>query len=196
MNAAGQNAQTCELYYTPRGLETTCEIRYVSSLTPPLSEPPRLSCTDPTQTFQVFNTGSGQQVSFFGARAACESINVDGLTGTLAKIESEADNAAYRAAVDNAGYSGSAWIGLTDETNEGTWVWEDGTAATYTRWAPGEPNNWGFGASCDAEDRCTGAGENCAEMYASSGWNDISCTHNKAFACMLSCPPPREQFVG
>jgi len=188
MNAAGQNAQTCDLYYTPRGLETTCEIRYVASLTPPLSEPPRLSCTDPTQKFQVFNTGSGQQVSFFGARAACASITVNGLTGTLAKIANEADNAAYRSAVNSAGYSGSAWIGLTDEANEGTWVWEDGSPATFTRWASGEPNNSPAGRTCDSDNRCTRSGEHCAEMYASSGWNDIPCTHNKAFACMLSCP--------
>ena len=35
------------------------------------------------------------------------------------------------------------WIGFTDEVNEGTFVWDDGSPTTYTKWAPGEPNNSG-----------------------------------------------------
>mmetsp|Transcript_33139 Transcript_33139/g.51610 ORF Transcript_33139/g.51610 Transcript_33139/m.51610 type:complete len:1151 (+) Transcript_33139:480-3932(+) len=36
-----------------------------------------------------------------------------------------------------------AWIGLSDAREEGEWEWGDGTAAKYTNWAPGEPNNKG-----------------------------------------------------
>ncbi|MCA3277530.1 MAG: hypothetical protein ING26_18625, partial [Roseomonas sp.] len=35
------------------------------------------------------------------------------------------------------------WIGLNDAAQEGVWRWSNGDPVTYTRWAPGEPNNWG-----------------------------------------------------
>ena len=33
------------------------------------------------------------------------------------------------------------WIGLTDADSEGAWRWADGAPASYTNWAPYEPNN-------------------------------------------------------
>jgi len=33
------------------------------------------------------------------------------------------------------------WLGATDEENEGTWKWLDGTPFSFSNWAPGEPNN-------------------------------------------------------
>ena len=33
------------------------------------------------------------------------------------------------------------WIGLTDQEEEGEWVWTSGAAAEFTHWYPGEPNN-------------------------------------------------------
>ena len=37
-----------------------------------------------------------------------------------------------------------AWIGFTDEAEEGTWVWITGEPVTYTNWQSGEPNNNGW----------------------------------------------------
>ncbi|MEM1184681.1 MAG: FG-GAP-like repeat-containing protein [Planctomycetota bacterium] len=36
----------------------------------------------------------------------------------------------------------SWWVGLSDEVTEGTFVWDNGDAVTYTNWRPGEPNNF------------------------------------------------------
>lgn len=55
------------------------------------------------------------------------------------------------------------WIGFTDSTEEGVWIWSNGDPVTYTNWYPGEPNNmW----SC---------GEDYAVMnWGSPGyWNDL-----------------------
>ena len=60
-----------------------------------------------------------------------------------------------------------AFIGYSDNSMEGQWVWSDGSNSTFTKWQPGEPNN--------------GAGvENYAVLYLAGGypyegmgnWND------------------------
>ena len=35
------------------------------------------------------------------------------------------------------------WLGYTDETVEGSFVWVDGSTHTYTKWSPTEPSNSG-----------------------------------------------------
>jgi len=57
------------------------------------------------------------------------------------------------------GRFGDFWIGMSDETEEGTWIWSGGEPVDYTNWNSGEPNNSGD--------------EDYAAMWASSGtWND------------------------
>ena len=56
--------------------------------------------------------------------------------GHLATITSAAENNLLSGA-------GEAWIGLTDEAVEGTFVWVTGEPVTYTNWFPGNPNNTG-----------------------------------------------------
>lgn len=51
------------------------------------------------------------------------------------------------------------WTGFTDEQTEGLWQWVTGESVLYTRWAYGEPNNWG-------------SGEDYAEMDYEGWWND------------------------
>lgn len=54
-----------------------------------------------------------------------------------------------------------AWIGLTDEVEEGNWQWVTGEPLLFTAWAGGEPNNFG--------------NEDYAHYWTRSGlwtWND------------------------
>ncbi len=63
------------------------------------------------------------------------------LGGKLASI-ANASEQAFIATTFTAELAVDAlWIGMNDEANEGTFVWEDGTPFIFTNWYPGEPNN-------------------------------------------------------
>jgi hypothetical protein len=53
----------------------------------------------------------------------------------------------------------SGWIGFTDESVEGSFVWVTGEPVTYTNWNPGEPNNAG--------------NEDYAQFVGGGKWNDL-----------------------
>ncbi len=75
--------------------------------------------------------------------------------GHLVTIGSDQENAFVTALK-----TGPTWLGLTDESSEGTWVWITGEPLSYTAWLGGEPNN-------------ANGGENHAIMESSGGWNDV-----------------------
>ena len=105
------------------------------------------------------------------AEAACGKWG-----GHLAKISSAAENTVVRNVANGiCGANSTPWIGVNDIAVEGTFVWPDGTAATYTNWAGGEPNN------CVACCTVANAGEDSGQMLASGQWNDV-CT-----AAALGC---------
>ncbi len=62
------------------------------------------------------------------------------------------------------------WIGFTDATSEGNWIWDDGSPVTYINWASGEPNN-GHGWECVSNSE-----EDCAMLkWSGAAWNDYPC---------------------
>ena len=83
--------------------------------------------------------------------------------GHLASIHSDVENYAVNSIRDK---KTNTWIGLSDTTNDGVYVWTDDTPFDYNSFAPGEPNN-GNG------------GESCFHMwYEARGelkWNDFGC---------------------
>ncbi|HJN72433.1 MAG TPA: lectin-like protein [Myxococcota bacterium] len=103
------------------------------------------------------------------ARAHCESLATD-----LAKIESTTWNltaaaggaARYPAGVDR----GEWWIGLSDVATEGTWLWTDGSAATFTAWGE-EPEP-------DSTNNCAVINE-----PVEGSWDDRPCDSSRFFVC-------------
>lgn len=75
------------------------------------------------------------------------------LGGNLVSIQDSAENAWV---ADTFG--GGIWIGLTDEVQEGSFQWLDGSPLNYTNWNAGEPNNSG--------------NEDYAVLLAGGKWND------------------------
>lgn len=101
---------------------------------------------------------SDSSMTWTEGRTACESNG-----GHLVTIASELEN---QSIADVVGAS-KVWIGMTDEAQEGQWVWVTDEPVIYENWNPGEPNDNG--------------GEDYALIYGSlhsnnGHWNDNSDT--------------------
>jgi hypothetical protein len=125
---------------------------------------------------------SNGTIDWYDASTAASALTVDGLTGYLATVTSQAENDFIAARLPAAG-----WMGATDLAVKHNWEWVDGPEAgeefytglgnaggyavnnMYTNWNNGEPNN------------SPPYGEDCAQFLSGSGnngkWNDLSCDH-------------------
>jgi len=72
----------------------------------------------------------------------------------------------------------SFWIGLTDEGQEGRFLWVTGESNSYTNWSGSEPNNSGN------EDYVT-IGQNSSDT-----WNDHPSKDNRPFVVEFESRPP------
>ncbi|MEQ1506498.1 MAG: lectin-like protein, partial [Myxococcota bacterium] len=106
--------------------------------------------------------GCSTPLTWDDARQVCLDLG-----GDLASIGDGAENRAASALVNS-----QAWLGLTDAGSEGDFAWIAGDPVTYTRWAGGEPNDFG-------------AGEDCAGIVDPSdgSWNDWACATELPFVC-------------
>ncbi|CAM9842483.1 unnamed protein product, partial [Heterosigma akashiwo] len=103
-------------------------------------------------------------LSWEDAQTACEALG-----GKLVSVNSEDINTEI---LSLAG-SSDAWIGLNDQTTEGTYMWSDDSTLEsddYTNWYEGEPNNYN-----DSED--------CVAMYTNGQWNDYPCSTSLSSVC-------------
>jgi len=123
-----------------------------------------------------------------GARQVCQQARMD-----LVVVDGVPENDLVRTMPD-------AWIGISDQDAEGTWLTlvpgdaqrSDGRPVGYTNWGPGEPNN--------TQQRCSnGEGlpgcpaamivdEDCASMRIDGFWNDSECAASKPFVCEALSP--------
>jgi CD209 antigen len=113
--------------------------------------------------------GFASLVTWDGAAATCDLMGAH-----LASISSAAENEAVAAvAVEVAT---TAWIGLTDQWSERTFIWYEGPgsvrAPVYTNWAAGQP------------DDAPSASGDCALLTgAAATWSDQPCAEVHAFVC-------------
>ena len=109
------------------------------------------------------------QCTWNQAKTWTDSITFEGYPGHLANVTSAEEDAFIRSIVPPS--MAQVFLGGTDATTEGTWVWETGPEAgtifwkdgasyggAYTNWRPGEPNHY-----FPSEDYLV--------MYQ-GGWND------------------------
>ncbi|XP_059261081.1 collectin-11 isoform X5 [Mustela nigripes] len=97
-------------------------------------------------------------------------LSCQGRGGTLGMPKDEAANSLMAAYIAQAGLA-RVFIGINDLEREGTFVYADRSPMqTFSKWRSGEPNN-----AYDEED--------CVEMVASGGWNDVACHVTMHFLC-------------
>ncbi|XP_063006872.1 collectin-11 isoform X3 [Melospiza melodia melodia] len=93
-----------------------------------------------------------------------------GRGGTLGMPKDETANNLIASYINQAGLT-RVFIGINDLEKEGNFVYSDRSPMqTFNKWRSGEPNN-----AYDEED--------CVEMVASGGWNDVACHITMYFVC-------------
>lgn len=97
-------------------------------------------------------------LTYANALAAATGATLNGITGHLVNITNAIENTYID---DLIAGNGDIWLGGTDETTEGRWIWENGAEAemnfwngavagtapgsAYQNWAAGEPNDYSTG---------------------------------------------------
>ena len=77
---------------------------------------------------------SSEAKAYDNARTDCQNT---GVNYDLAII----DNGDLNQFLAREAASKDFWFGLADTTNEGTFVWVDGSSLVFSNWGSGEPNN-------------------------------------------------------
>ncbi|KAM6182276.1 mannose-binding protein C [Erethizon dorsatum] len=106
-----------------------------------------------------------EQMSFDRVKALCAQFQASVATPK---------NADENRAIRNVAHE-NAFLGITDEENEGLFVDMKGRRVTYTNWNNGEPNNAG-----------SGSGEDCVVLLSDGKWNDIPCSSPSEAVCEFS----------
>jgi len=92
------------------------------------------------------------------------------LGGNLASIRSSAEN---KGVMDNLATANEVWIGYHYSSQSSSWSWSDGSDASFTNWAQGEPNHR--------------TSEHCATMFSKAyktpgKWRNIACSPSNLHA--------------
>ncbi|XP_077480960.1 collectin-12-like [Stigmatopora argus] len=104
--------------------------------------------------------------SFDDAEATCQLQSASLLT-----VDDAEEQKWLQKQIQDKGYF---WMALTDRAEENVWRWLDGTRPAFTKWKPGQPDNWGHGHE---------SGENCAGLIHDGLWNDFSCEDLISYIC-------------
>jgi hypothetical protein len=119
--------------------------------------PGEFPSADNTHCYRLVTTGK----TWANALLDCQAWG-----GSLVSITSSTEESL----VQSRAGSYAPWIGFNDLAVEGTFVWSNGDAVTYTHWNGGQPDD--FHSS-----------EDCAQMRSDGYWNDLNCTGTRAYVC-------------
>uniref|UniRef100_A0A3P8NNP3 C-type lectin domain-containing protein n=2 Tax=Astatotilapia calliptera TaxID=8154 RepID=A0A3P8NNP3_ASTCA len=87
----------------------------------------------------------------------------------LASVHTSAEHQLIQRLTAHNGY-GVTWVGGTDASGEGIWLWSDGSRFNYQNWCGGEPNNY--------------LKQDCLQInYSSKCWDDQHCHVNLPSIC-------------
>lgn len=107
-----------------------------------------------------------------------ENLNFDetkqrcsNMSSSMLIINDEDEQLWIKRQISGKGYF---WLGLTDSAEENIWRWVDGNLPNYSKWKPGQPDNWSHGHA---------EGEDCAGLIHEALWNDFFCTERIGFIC-------------
>ncbi|GEM_PF-2749594 len=111
----------------------------------------------------VYYVVCSDPATWWHGQAACDGSRRDGLASILSAAEQDVLASILQriGLYDTQGH----WIGLQDQDEEGTFVWEDGSPLDFTHWRDIDPDNR------DGE-------EHCVHLYAGDNaglWNDNLC---------------------
>ena len=102
-----------------------------------------LSSENVTFSQVLVNPANGHSYEFIRLSTAISwhdaVIMAQNAGGYLATITDESEAAIVTSLLSSPG--DEAWLGASDEAQEGTWVWANGEPWAYTNWYPGEPND-------------------------------------------------------
>ncbi|XP_034515858.1 collectin-11 isoform X5 [Ailuropoda melanoleuca] len=140
--------------------QLTTELKFIKNALPPPAAVAGVRETDSKIYLLV-----KEEKRYVDAQLSCQ-----GRGGTLGMPKDEAANGLMAAYIAQAGLA-RVFIGINDLEREGTFVYSDRSPMqTFNKWRSGEPNN-----AYDEED--------CVEMVASGGWNDVACHVTMHFLC-------------
>lgn len=122
---------------------------------PASAQIPPIRTVDPAtgHTYELSQTAELWNI----ANAQSQTLVVDGYQGYFATINNQAENDFVLRFWQP--FTNTVWIGLTDQTTEGSFGWANGEPVNYTNWSVGEPNG--------------SVTENYTQMFATGLWNDL-----------------------
>ncbi|XP_063879854.1 mucin-22-like isoform X3 [Scylla paramamosain] len=156
-------------------VESTTLIECVTDKETEITTTPQTTTVVPTTTEPRWVCESGWSLYESSCYQIDKNVKFDWMQG---QIYCNALNAEYAkiTSTDQASFlralaTDDTWIGLTDQSTEGNFIWTDTSVPVFNEWAPGEPNSAGE--------------EDCTEMRKGKDfwWNDSSCGNIKSVLC-------------